>query len=118
MKDESHKEEPQRDDPLAETILMLLQEAGPEASIDPNQAARAFAETKRKKKDPPDLWRRYVKAANQQALYLARQERIVILRRGQPVNPNMPIKGLIRLTLPRPGLDVPALEEKSDNEPD
>lgn len=118
MKDETHKEEPPRDDPLAETILMLLAEAGPEASIDPNQAARAYAETKRKKKDPPDLWRRYVNAANQQALHLARQERIVILRRGQPVNPNKPIKGLIRLALPRPGLEVPALDEELDDDLD
>ena len=46
------------------------------------------------------------------------KERIVILRRGQPVNPNKPIKGLIRLALPRPGLEVPALDEELDDDLD
>ncbi|WP_455374171.1 DUF3253 domain-containing protein [Limibacillus halophilus] len=110
------QDESQKDDPLAEMILALLEEAGPEGSISPDDAARAYAEIKRRKKDPPDLWRRYIQAANQQALHLARQERIVILRRGEPVNPNKPIKGLIRLAQPGPGRVVPPLEDAGDDD--
>ncbi len=109
MQDESHK-----DDPLAQTILMLLEEAGPEGTIAPNDAARAYADIKRRPKDPPDLWRRYLPAANQQALHLARQGRVVVLRKGKPADPTKPIKGLIRLTLPRPGLEIPEAEADDD----
>jgi hypothetical protein len=112
------QDESQKDDPLAEMILALLEEAGPEGSISPDDAARAYAELKRRKKDPPDLWRRYNQAANQQALHLARQERVVILRRGQPVNPHKPIKGLIRLALPGPDRIVPPLDQDGDGDGD
>ncbi len=36
-------------------------------------------------------------AVRQQALHLARQGRIVILRKGRPVDPHAPVKGVIRL---------------------
>jgi hypothetical protein len=37
----------------------------------------------------------------QQALHLARQGRIAILRKGRPVDPNKPVKGVIRLARPQ-----------------
>ena len=64
-------------------------------------ALRAFAATRAKPSDPPDLWRRYLPAVRQQALHLARQGRIAILRKGKPVDPNKPVKGVIRLAPPR-----------------
>ena len=108
-------DESQNDDPLAQTILQLLTEGEAEASIAPADAARSYAELKRKRNDPPDLWRRYLPAANQQALHLARQGRIVILRRGKPANPAKPIKGLIRLTLPREDLVMPQGDEGDED---
>jgi hypothetical protein len=87
-------------DAVAQTILEMLQEAGAGASLSPDDIARAFAERRRKKSDPPDLWRRYLNAVRQQALHLARAGRIVILRRGELQDPQAPIKGLIRLALP------------------
>ncbi|WP_119169397.1 DUF3253 domain-containing protein [Algihabitans albus] len=87
-------------DPVAETLLTLVTARGSGKSICPSDAARAFAETKRKKSDPTDLWRRYLPAVRQQALHLARQGRIDILRRGARQDPRKPIKGVIRLTLP------------------
>ena len=89
-----------RPDAVAEAILQSLREAGPGASLSPDDVARAFAERRRRKSDPPDLWRRYLKAVRQQALHLARDGRIVILRHGEPQDPRAPIKGLIRLALP------------------
>ncbi|NIA68132.1 DUF3253 domain-containing protein [Pelagibius litoralis] len=87
-------------DPVARHILDLLAAAGPGQSLSPDQVAQAFAEPRRKKSDPPDVWRKYMNAVRQQALYLARAGQIVILRRGQAQDPNAPIKGLIRLALP------------------
>jgi hypothetical protein len=88
-------------DAVAQAILTQLQEAGSGASLSPDDVARAFAESRRRKSDPPDLWRRYLKAVRQQALHLARAGRIVILRHGEPQDPRTPIKGLIRLALPK-----------------
>ena len=88
-------------DAVAQKILDLLQEGAAGHTVSPDDVARAFAETRRKKSDPPDIWRRYLNAVRQQALHLARAGRIVILRRGEPQDPTAPIKGLIRLGLPK-----------------
>jgi len=87
-------------DAVATAILTQLQAAGPGASLSPDDVARAYAEGRRRKSDPPDLWRRYLTAVRQQALHLAREGEIAILRRGEPQDPQAPIKGLIRLALP------------------
>ena len=50
----------------------------------------------------PELWRRYMNAVRQQATHLARQGRLEILRKGQPVDPKN-FKGVVRLRLPMPG---------------
>jgi hypothetical protein len=87
-------------DPLAGEILRLVAERGPGKSICPSEVARAFAEERRKPSDPPDLWRKYLPAVRQQAKNLARQGRISILRKGKPVDPTVPVKGVVRLSLP------------------
>jgi hypothetical protein len=88
------------DDPVAERILALLAEVGAGKSISPEEAARAFAAGRARPNDPPDLWRRYLAAVRQQALYLARRGRIRILRKGKALDPHAPVKGVIRLALP------------------
>ncbi len=87
-------------DPAIETILSLIAALPPGKSIAPEAAARALAEAKAKPNSPPDAWRRYLKPVKQQALSLARQGRIVILRKGKPADPKAPIKGVIRLAAP------------------
>ena len=88
------------DDPVAQAILDLL--AASDKSITPEDAARAYAATRARPGDPPDLWRRYLMAVRQQALHLARQGRIAILRKGKAVDPNAPVKGVIRLAMAGP----------------
>ena len=88
------------DDPVAEAILALLADTGAGRSISPEDAARAFAAGRAKPASPLDLWRRYLPAVRQQALNLARRGRIHILRKGKPVDPHAPVKGVIRLALP------------------
>ena len=90
-----------KDDPVAAAILAELAGLETGKSLDPQVVAKAYAALRAKKNDPPDLWRRYLPAVRQQALHLARQGRIVILRKGEPADPNAPIKGLIKLTLPK-----------------
>ena len=87
-------------DPLAGEILRLVEQRGPGKSICPSEVARTFAEERRKPSDPPDLWRKYLPAVRQQAKNLARQGRISILRKGKPVDPTVPVKGVVRLSLP------------------
>ena len=94
-------EAPGRPDAVAQKILDLLHSGAPGHTVSPDEVARAFAETRRKKSDPPDVWRRYMNAVRQQAVHLARAGRIVILRRGEAQDPHAPIKGLIRLGLPK-----------------
>jgi hypothetical protein len=89
----------EQDDPVAEAILALLAGGGTGDSFSLMDAARAYADTRRRPKDGPELWRRYMNAVRQQAVHLARQGRIEILRKGKPVDPN-DFKGVVRLRLP------------------
>lgn len=101
----------QKLDPVAQAILAALAGRGPDASISPTDVARTLAEAKRKPSDPPDLWRRYLQAVNEQARFLARRGDIVILRRTRIQDPAKPIKGVIRLALPGGPWKPPAVEE-------
>ncbi len=92
-------------DPVARHILDQLAALAPGQSLNPDAVAKAFAEPRRKKNDPPDHWRKYLNAVRQQALFLARDGRIVILRRGRPQDPHAPVKGVIRLARPEASED-------------
>lgn len=86
-------------DPVAETILDLLNDVEPGKSLSPQDIAKAVAEQKRKPKDGPELWRRYMNAAKQQALHLARTGRVEVIRKDEPADLN-DLKGLWRVRLP------------------
>ena len=85
------------DDPVARTILGLIEVLPPGRSVAPVAVARAVAVDRARPGDPPDAWRRYLPAVRQQALHLARQGRLTILRKGKPVDPHAPFKGVVRL---------------------
>ena len=85
------------EDPVARAILDLIATLPPGRSISPVEAARAFALERARPGDPPDAWRRYLPAVRQQALHLARRGRLTILRKGKPVDPHAPFKGVVRL---------------------
>ncbi len=90
-------EETAGEDPVARAILALIETLAPGRSISPVEAARAFAAARARPGDPPDAWRRYLPAVRQQALNLARRGRLTILRKGKPVDPHAPFKGVVRL---------------------
>ncbi len=89
--------DPPPDDPVARAVLDLIAALAPGRSISPVAAARSVAAARAKPGDPPDAWRRYLPAVRQQALHLARQGRIAILRKGKPVDPHAPFNGVVRL---------------------
>ncbi len=92
------KEKPlKKEDPVALFILDMLA-VGSEAL--PRDIAMKLAETRRRDKDGPDLWRKYMLAVRQQAKRLAREGKIQIIRNGEAIDPEK-AKGLIRLRLPK-----------------
>jgi len=84
---------------MAQIILELAAAAGPGASISPNDAAKEYAARHAREGDPPDAWRRHLTSAKTEARGLARAGEIVILRKGKPVDPHAPVKGLVRLRI-------------------
>ena len=96
MSDETEK----KLDPVAEVLLEELEALDPGKSLGPEQAAKIYADLRRKPNDGPQLWRRYMNAIKQQAIFLARSGRIEILRKGKPVDPN-DFKGVWRMRLKR-----------------
>lgn len=88
---------------LREILMELAEACPPGRFFDPNDAARAAAARKAKPTDPPDLWRQYSKQARAEAIGLAREGKLLVLRKGKPVDPTKPIKGVIRVALPDAG---------------
>jgi len=85
------------DDPLAQTILALSAEVGPGKSICPTDAAKAYA----RERGEDDLgWRSHLHQVRACAVGLARLGRLVIYRKGKPVDPD-DFRGVYRLGLPR-----------------
>lgn len=84
-----------QDDPIAQWILAELSQGD---EIPMVALARGIAKERAKPKDPPDLWRRYLKAVRQQVIHLARQGRVEILRGKKVVDPN-DFKGLVKVRL-------------------
>lgn len=80
-------------DPIALAILAALEEAG---DLSATELAQMIAEAKRKPSDPVDLWRKYLPAVKQQALHLARNAQILMIRKGEIVTDFYKVKGLVR----------------------
>lgn len=86
---------PPQDDPIAITILEMLADG---TSLQFKDIAVRIFEKRRKAKDRPDGWRRYMTSVKQQAVHLARQGRVEIVRKGQVADPN-DFKGIVRVRL-------------------
>ena len=75
-------------------LLDLARERGPIKSFCPSEAARKIAG------DHPDQWGPLMQPIRRCAVALAQSGRLLILRKGQPVDPS-DFKGVYRLSLPR-----------------
>jgi hypothetical protein len=89
-------EEVKVDDPVVIAILDALSSG---KALTFQDVARAIAKDRKKPKDGPNLWRRYMNAVKQQAIHLAKTGRIEIIRKGEPVDPR-DFKGIVKMRLP------------------
>lgn len=78
--------------PIEDAILSLLDAAPEGKSIDPSNVAKLLN---------PEQWRRELGRVRNEAIGMARQGRLVILRHGKPADPNT-FKGVYRLGRPTP----------------
>jgi Protein of unknown function (DUF3253) len=85
------------EDPIV-TYIMEALEAGDEVS--PNHIAQTIARDRASEHSTNDYWRKFLTAVRQQAIHLARTEKIEIVRKGKVADPNN-FKGLYKLRLPR-----------------
>jgi hypothetical protein len=82
---------------LEETILALCGEAQPGGTINPTDAAQAFAAAR----GQDDLaWRSHLQDVRRASVRLAEAGKIVIYRKGKPADPN-DFRGVYRLGAPR-----------------
>ena len=73
-------------------LLRLLADRGERRSLDPAEVARAIGGPH------PDGWGPLMGAVRRVASRLAREGRVVILRKGRPVDPDA-LRGVYRLTI-------------------
>ena len=85
-------------DPVAEYILSELSALKDDEMMSPEEMAKIVADMRRKPKDGPQLWRKYMHAVKQQAIFLARSGKVDIMRKGQVADPN-DFKGIWKMRL-------------------
>lgn len=78
---------------IEERLLHLLAERGPGKTLGPQDVARALGG------DHPDGWGPLMQPIRRVAVRLMKQGRVVVLRKGRPVDPN-DFRGIYRLALP------------------
>jgi Protein of unknown function (DUF3253) len=91
-------EAPQTESPLIldEFVLQVCREQTKGRSVDPMEVAIAFAA---RRGEEAIAWRKHLPEVRRSAVRLATASRLVILRKGKPVDPS-DFKGVYRLALP------------------
>lgn len=79
---------------LESALLRLVAERGPHATACPSEAARTVGG------NHPDGWGPLMVPVRRIAVRLANEGRLVITRKGRPVDPN-DFRGVYRVSLPR-----------------
>lgn len=96
--DDTEADEEKYLDPVAATILAELAIMEEGTLMSPEDMAKIVASLRRKPKDGPQLWRKYMHAVKQQVVYLARNGKVDIMRKGQVADPN-DFKGIWKMRL-------------------
>jgi hypothetical protein len=87
---------PDLQEQLRATLLRLVAERGVGRTVDPSEVAHAIGGPQ------PDGWGPLMQPVRRIAIELMKAGRIVILRKGRPVDPD-DFKGVYRLSLPPEG---------------
>lgn len=82
-------------DPIASSILDALADG---SLLTVEQMAKTIAEQRKRPKDGPQLWRKYMQAVKQQAMHLGKTGQIEIVHKGEVVEPDN-FKGRVHLRL-------------------
>jgi hypothetical protein len=80
-------------DEIEATMLALVQDRGPGKTLGPTDVARALGG------DHPDGWGPLMQPVRRAAVRLMKQGKLVILRKGRPVDPD-DFRGIYRIALP------------------
>ena len=80
------------DDDITTCILDLATERGPDKTICPSEAARALVGP------DPEIWGRLMPRIRRSAIGLMKEGRIVIRRKGRPVDPD-DFRGIYRISI-------------------
>ncbi|WP_420104205.1 DUF3253 domain-containing protein [Bosea sp. (in: a-proteobacteria)] len=86
----------EREQELEAAMLRLVAQRGPDKTVCPSEAARAVGG------DHPDGWGPLMQPARKVAVRLMKEGRLVITRKGRPVDPD-DFRGVYRLRLPPEG---------------
>lgn len=103
MTKEAQKPRRVSDEEVRETLLDLCREAGLEGKVKPEAVAMAIL---------PRHWRTLLKRIRIMSRHLAHEGKIVILRKGEPADPD-DFKGIYRLRITEEGLQA---EEEAESE--
>lgn len=90
---------------IEERLLALLAARGPGRTLGPMDVARAIAG------DHPDGWGPLMQPIRRVAVRLMREGRVVLLRKGRPVDPQ-DFRGVYRIAQPGHGEAAPSDEEE------
>jgi hypothetical protein len=83
---------------LADVILDLCKQAGPRETIDPIDAAKAFAAVSER----TTPYQGFLQTVRDTVVLLAKDGKLVIYRKGEPVDPDT-FRGVYRFGLPNSG---------------
>jgi Protein of unknown function (DUF3253) len=83
-------------DDIEAAMLSLMEARGPGKTVGPSDVARALGG------DHPDGWSPLMQPVRRVAVRLMKEGRVVIVRRGRPVNPD-DFRGVYRIALPAAG---------------
>ena len=84
---------------LADVILRVAEEQGPDVSFDASVVAQEMWPAKPEEKKGEERWRKLIRPVRGAAIGLARQGEIEILRRKEVIDPHKPFKGVYKMRL-------------------
>jgi hypothetical protein len=95
---------------IRDALLLMAAESPAGKPIGPDVVARAIVGKNEK------VWRRLMKPIKDEAVRLAKDGKVILLRKGKPADPDR-VRGLYRIRLRAEGEPMPAFEApKSDND--
>lgn len=95
MTEDTHETDGPVLDPIAQAMLEKLADG---SALTVEEMARVIADQRKKPKDGPQLWRKYMQAVKQQAMFLGKTGRIEIVHKGEVIDPDN-FKGRVHLRL-------------------